>query len=98
MELSFRNPPYNRGKNDFVYDDDFIDANDTFRHSKWISFMYKRLELARDLLTDKGLIFISIDDNEVATLKLIMDEIFGEDRFINMFVWQRKLKRISKIS
>jgi len=89
VDVIYIDPPYNRGKNDFVYDDDFIDANDTFRHSKWISFMYKRLELARDLLTDKGLIFISIDDNEVATLKLIMDEIFGEDRFINMFVWQR---------
>ena len=85
----FIDPPYNRGKDDFVYDDNFIDRNDTFRHSKWISFMTKRLAIARDLLSEQGLIFISIDDNEVATLKMIMDEIFGENLFINMFVWQR---------
>ena len=89
IDIIYIDPPYNRGKDDFVYDDDFIDRNDTFRHSKWISFMTKRLALARELLSKRGLIFISIDDNEVASLKLTMDEIFGEDLFINMFVWQR---------
>ncbi|RRD63196.1 site-specific DNA-methyltransferase [Fretibacterium sp. OH1220_COT-178] len=89
IDVIYIDPPYNRGKDDFVYDDDFIDRNDTFRHSKWISFMTKRLAIARELLSEKGLIFISIDDNEVASLKMIMDEIFGENLFINMFVWQR---------
>ena len=89
IDVIYIDPPYNRGKDDFVYDDDFIDRNDTFRHSKWISFMTKRLSIARELLSEKGLVFISIDDNEVASLKMLMDEIFGENLFINMFVWQR---------
>lgn len=89
IDIIYIDPPYNRGKNDFVYDDDFIDKTDSFKHSKWVSFMTKRLSIARNLLSDKGLIFISIDDNEVASLRMIMDEIFGEDLFINMFVWKR---------
>ena len=89
IDVIYIDPPYNRGKNDFVYDDDFIDKTDTYRHSKWLSFMSKRLSIARELLSDNGLIFISIDDNEVATLKMLMDEIFTENLFINQFVWQR---------
>lgn len=77
-----------------VYDDDGnrmyrnTDSNGRF-HSDWCSMMYSRLTLARNLLDNDGLIFISIDDNEVATLKMICDEIFGTDNFINVFVWQR---------
>lgn len=89
IDVIYIDPPYNRGKNDFVYDDDFIDKTDTYRHSKWLSFMSKRLSIAKELLSDNGLIFISIDDNEVATLKMLMDEIFTENLFINQFVWQR---------
>ena len=89
IDVIYIDPPYNRGKNDFVYDDDFIDKTDTYRHSKWLSFMSKRLLIARELLSDRGLIFISIDDNEVATLKMLMDEIFTEGLFINQFIWQR---------
>jgi len=82
-------PPYNRGKNDFIYDDNFIVTEDGYKHSKWLSFMEKRLKIAKRLLNDEGLIFISIDDNELSQLKLLCDEIFGEERFINLFVWQR---------
>lgn len=89
IDVIYIDPPYNRGKNDFVYDDNFIDKTDSFKHSKWVSFMTKRLFIARNLMSENGLIFISIDDNEVASLRMIMDEIFGEDLFINMFVWQR---------
>lgn len=89
IDLIYIDPPYNRGKNDFVYDDDFIDKTDAYRHSKWLSFMSKRLSIAKELLSEGGLIFISIDDNEVATLKMLMDEIFAEGLFINQFVWQR---------
>ncbi len=64
------------------------DSNGRF-HSDWCSMMYSRLSLARNLLDSDGLIFISIDDNEIATLKMICDEIFGIDNFINVFVWQR---------
>lgn len=72
-------PPYNTGSNDFMYDDAFIDNGDGYRHSKWLSFMHKRLLIAKKLLSRDGVIFISIDDNEFSQLKLICDEIFGEE-------------------
>ena len=78
----FIDPPYNRGKNDFVYDDAFVGAEDTFKHSKWISFMDKRLHIAYNLLSDNGLLFVSIDDNEQAVLKNLLDEVFSEGHFI----------------
>ena len=62
----------------------------TRSHSGWLSFIYPRLKLARDLLSDDGVIFISIDDNEQANLKILCDEIFGEDNFISNLVWQKK--------
>lgn len=89
IDLIYIDPPYNRGKTDFIYDDDYVGSKDVFRHSKWTSFMKKRLLIARKLLSDTGLIFISIDDNEVASLRLLCDEIFGEEQFINMFIWKR---------
>lgn len=89
IDLIYIDPPYNRGKTDFIYDDDFVVKEDTFRHSKWCSFIKNRLEIAKRLLSKKGLIFISIDDNEIAALKILCDEIFGTNNFINLFVWQR---------
>lgn len=89
IDLIYIDPPYNRGKQDFIYDDDYVGAEDGFRHSKWISFMKKRLEIARRLLAKDGLLFISIDDYEMTSTRLLCDEIFGESLFINMFVWQR---------
>ncbi len=89
VDLIYIDPPYNRGKTDFIYDDNYVAAEDGFRHSKWLSFMGKRLLAARELLSKKGLLFISIDDNEVAQLKMLCDEIFGESGFINLFVWKR---------
>lgn len=74
-------PPYNTGNDDFVYNDKKIDKTDMFRHSKWLSFMNRRLRIAKELLADDGVIFISIDDNEQAQLKLLCDDIFGEDNF-----------------
>lgn len=82
IDVIYIDPPYNRGSNDFIYDDQFIDKQDAFRHSKWLSFMSKRLTLARTLLTDNGKIFISIDDNEQAQLKLLCDHIFGHENFV----------------
>ena len=63
VDLIIIDPPYNRGLNDFVYDDNYIDKSDSFKHSKWISFMNKRLIIAKKLLKDNGVIFINIDDN-----------------------------------
>lgn len=59
-------------------------------HSDWLTMMYPRLKLARNLLSDTGAIFVSIDDNEQSNLKLLMDEIFGEDNFVNRFTWVNK--------
>lgn len=83
-------PPYGTGNKDFIYNDSFVDKEDSWRHSKWLSFMNKRLRIAKELLSDDGVIFINIDDNEQAQLKLLCDEIFGEDNFIANFVWKKK--------
>lgn len=83
IDLIYIDPPYNTGNKDFIYDDTFVDTNDTFRHSKWLSFMKKRLKLASSLLSKKGLLFISIDDNEYAQIKLLCDGIFGENCFVS---------------
>ena len=82
VNICYIDPPYNTGNKDFIYNDHIVDKEDTYRHSKWLSFMEKRLRLAYDLLTDDGVIFISIDDHEFAQLKLLVDQIFGEQNFI----------------
>jgi adenine-specific DNA-methyltransferase len=93
IDVIYIDPPYNTGNNDFIYNDTFVDKEDSFRHSKWLSFMSKRLKLAKDLLTDDGVIFISIDDNEQAQLKLLCDEIFWEKNFVANFIWHKKSGR-----
>lgn len=82
IDVIYIDPPYNTGEKDFIYNDKYIDKEDGYRHSKWLNFMEKRLDLAKDLLSNKGIIFISIDDNEQANLKLLCDKIFGEEKFI----------------
>lgn len=82
VDIIYIDPPYNTGNEDFVYNDRFVNSDDGYKHSKWLSFMNRRLKLARDLLSDKGCIFLSIDDNEQANLKLLCDSIFGESNFI----------------
>ena len=75
IDVIYIDPPYNTGNKDFKYNDKFVDKTDGYAHSKWLSFMSKRLEIARRLLSDSGVIFISIDDNEQAQLKLLCDEV-----------------------
>ncbi|MFV8478891.1 site-specific DNA-methyltransferase [Mycoplasma sp. VS428] len=89
IDVIYIDPPYNTGNKDFIYNDAYVDSEDTFRHSKWLSFMKKRLELAKTLLTENGVIFISIDDNEYAQLKLLCDDIFNENNFIENFLWNK---------
>ena len=84
IDLIYIDPPYNTGNKDFVYDDCYIDVEDGFRHSKWSSFMSKRLQIARSLLTEQGVIFIQISDIELAQLRLLFDSVFGEDNFLNI--------------
>ena len=82
IKMIYIDPPYNTANKDFAYDDTRVDATDTFRHSKWLSFMDSRLKIAKKLLSTQGIIFISIDDNEMSTLKALCDNIFGEQNFI----------------
>jgi adenine-specific DNA-methyltransferase len=86
VDVIYIDPPYNTGKKDFKYNDSFVDKEDTYRHSKWLSFMEKRLRIGKKLLNEKGIIFISIDDNEQSQIKLLCDEIFNSVNFICQFI------------
>lgn len=77
IDVIYIDPPYNTGHKDFYYNDEFVKEDNGYRHSMWLSFMDRRLKLAHKLLADDGVIFISIDDNEQAQLKLLCDSIFG---------------------
>lgn len=97
IDFIYIDPPYNTGKDGFRYKDkriidEYPDGTEVpvdhpFRHSYWLSFMQKRLELSRDILSENGVIFISIDDNEFSQLKLLCDEVFGENNFVQNFMW-----------
>ena len=100
IDVIYIDPPYNTGSDGFTYKDkrfltEFPDGQKVpkehpLRHSYWLSFMEKRLKLAKNLLSDKGVIFISIDDNEQANLKLLCDKVFGEGNFVAEFIWKKK--------
>lgn len=90
VDVIYIDPPYNRGRNDFIYNDDYVDQEDNFKHSKWLSFMSKRLSIAYKLLHSDGVIFISIDDNEMSQLKMLCDSIFGDTNCIGVII-QNKL-------
>lgn len=92
VKCIYIDPPYNTGNRDFVYNDRFVDKEDSWRHSKWCEFMYQRLSLARDLLREDGVIFVSIDDNEMPALALLMKRVFGEGNFVANFIWQHSVQ------
>ena len=89
IDVIYIDPPYNTGNKDFSYNDTFIDRENGYRHSMWLSFMDKRLEISKNLLSSRGTIFISIDDNEVENLRKVCDEVFGEQNFIATLIWER---------
>lgn len=90
IDVIYIDPPYNTGNKDFVYNDSFVDREDGYRHSKWLSFMNKRLQIAKSLLSSGGVIFISIDDNEQAPLKMLCDEVFGKINLCGQLIWRKK--------
>ena len=104
VKCIYIDPPYNTGKGDWVYNDNVdnkvmqrwfkqhspVDENDLDHHEKWLCMMWPRLQLLRELLSDDGSIFVSIDDNEQHHLRIMMDEIFGEENFVTNIVWQKK--------
>lgn len=89
IKCIYIDPPYNTGRRDFVYNDRFVDPEDQFRHSTWLEFMYRRLLLARELLSEDGALFVSIDDNEVFHLGLLLNKVFGERNHIATVIWQK---------
>ena len=106
IDCIYIDPPYNTGNENWTYNDNVNDprikrwlgqvvgseSEDLSRHDKWLCMMYPRLKLLQRLLSDDGAIFISIDDNEQANLKLICDEIFGRNNFVAQLVWEKKKK------
>lgn len=103
IDVIYIDPPYNTGNKDFTYNDKNVGIDDGYRHSKWLSFMRERLELAREVLSDKGIIFISIDDNELYQLKLLCDEVFDEINFVSNIIWYKNnskgnVKSISNVT
>jgi adenine-specific DNA-methyltransferase len=96
VDLIYIDPPYNTGAADWKYNDKYIDGSDSYRHSKWLSFMDKRLRIAKSLLKDTGVIVLAIDDNEHHRLRMLADQIFGENNFISNIVWQGGRKNDSR--
>lgn len=90
VKCIYIDPPYNTGNRDFIYNDRFIDKDDAYKHSKWLEFMFRRLELAKELLAEDGVIFVSIDDNEVFNLGLLMNRVFGERNWVASAIWQKR--------
>ncbi len=111
IKCIYIDPPYNTGNENWVYNDNVSDpkikkwlgqvvgkeSDDLSRHDKWLCMMYPRLKLLHKLLSDDGAIFISIDDNEQASLKIICDEIFGVGNFVTSAVWQKSKKGDAKL-
>lgn len=90
IKVIFIDPPYNTGNKDFIYNDSYVNVEDDFRHSKWIEFMYRRLIIARDLLTEDGVILINIGEDELAYLTLLMEKVFPGGKVAN-FVWRKRV-------
>ena len=105
IKCIYIDPPYNTGNEGWAYNDKVnsplmrdwlgktIDREDLTRHDKWCSMMLPRLKLLRELLTEDGAIFVSIDDNEVHHLRCLMDEVFGEENFVANIIWEKKYTR-----
>lgn len=83
-------PPYNIGNRDFIYNDRFVDKDDAYRHSKWLEFMYRRLTLAKDLLAEDGVIFVSIGEDEYFRLASLMDQVFVGFPRVGTFIWKTR--------
>ena len=90
INFIYIDPPYNTGHKDFIYNDNYVDEDDGYKHSKWLNMMSIRLKAAKELLKESGIICISIDDHEQANLKLLCDKIFGESNFICQMIWKSK--------
>ena len=84
IDIIYIDPPYNTGAKNWKYNNDFVDSLDYFRHSKWISMMERRLIIAKRLLKDEGVLICAIDENEIATLKLLLEDVFGDSYTVDV--------------
>lgn len=96
VDLIYIDPPYNTGNADWKYNDRYVDAKDGYRHSKWLSFMEKRLTIAKSLLKPTGVLVMAIDDNEHHRLRMLADGVFGETNFLANITWQGSTKSNSR--
>ena len=95
IDTIYIDPPYNTGNQDFKYNDCYVEKEDSYRHSKWLSFMYRRLEIAYKLLSNTGVIFISIDEHEIAQLMMLAQEIFGMEN-VDYLIWQKTDSKVDR--
>lgn len=95
IDLIYIDPPYNTGNKDFIYDDNFVDKSDQFIHSKWLSFMSNRLIIAKKLLTKTGCILIHIDENEIGSLLLLAQSLFGDNN-VDTIIWPKTDPKVDR--
>ena len=106
VDLIFIDPPYNTGNEGWCYNDNVnspimkewlstnpVDGEDMLRHDKWLAMMWPRLTLLRELLSERGSIWITLDDNEVHRARMVLDEIFGDENSVGQIVWQKRTSR-----
>lgn len=89
IDVIYIDPPYNRGKNDFRYNDNYVDNDNPFKHSLWLSFMTKRLKIAKTLLSKNGIIITHIDEHEFDAYNLILSEVFGDNNNLGQIIWNK---------
>ena len=90
VKCVYIDPPYNTGGEDFIYNDRYLEREDRYRHSKWLEYIYRRLVVAKTLLAPDGVVFVSIGDDEQARLSLLMEQVFGPEARVGVFVWRRR--------
>lgn len=95
IDCIYIDPPYNTGNNDFIYNDCYVGKEDSYRHSKWLSFMSRRMEIAYRLLSPKGVMFISIDEHEIAQLMMLSQELFGNNN-VDYMIWQKTDSKVDR--
>ncbi len=92
IDLIYIDPPYNTGNDGWIYNDRYVDTNDRAKSSKWLSFLEKRLTIARDLLKPTGVIIVAIGEDEHHRLRMLMDQVFGDQNFLSSVVWIGSVK------
>jgi len=90
IDVIYIDPPYNTGEKDFKYNDSYVDKEDSYRHSKWLSFIEKRLNIAKEVLSKDGIIIVHIDEHEANNLYLLLTKVFGENNSLGTIIWNKK--------